>query len=129
MCASTLHLVFLVLHIYTCDVIRIMISYILLGIQYQITTSGINLFLSEKYENGIVYSKYSNISSLLSSLIWSALFQFYTNPTGEPPSELGEYGYLYYKEDVLKRYVSFTVFYYVCQMLQIFISAYFLNVP
>ena len=71
---SCFHLIFLYLHLKCTGIFMIIIQYFFLGAQYTMINNGNNLFISEKYKDGIIYSKYFNSSWLMFNFIWSILF-------------------------------------------------------
>ena len=84
LCAG-LHLIFLLLHMNLTSFWGIMFSYLFAGAQFSMVNSGCNLLISEKYTEGILYTKYFITSRLIVNFIWSFLLQLFTNPTAVPP--------------------------------------------
>lgn len=63
--SAVINLMFLWMHLTFFGNYTVLFSYFLLGIFYQFVTNGNNLFISEKYTNGISYSKYFSSARLI----------------------------------------------------------------
>lgn len=100
--SAVINLLFLWLHVYFQGTLVILGSYFLYGVFYQLVSNGNNLFIAEKYANGISYSKYFSSTRLVFIVFLGFFFQWVVNPDGNPPDVLDDNGFLYYNHEILK---------------------------
>lgn len=78
----------------------IILAMIFPGMNHQISITCQNVFISEKYKNGIINAKYFAMCRLCFALLWGYIMQTYVNPLNEKASIKDQFGDYYYSAEI-----------------------------